>query len=232
MDYVLPNGDKLSLPDGATGADAAAAIGPGLAKAALAIKVDGVTYDLARQLPTGGDGRIEIITEKSGDEALELIRHDAAHVFAESMLELYPGVQISIGPPIENGFYYDIELPDGVTVSEADFPAIEARMREHIELDEEFVREDVPVAVALDRRRSGQLGGADRGPCEECARRGAGGVGQPLHQREVRRPVPRAARADQADLSLQAAVRRRRLLARGLQQQDAHARVWHCVLLQ
>jgi threonyl-tRNA synthetase len=154
MDYLLPNGEKLSLADGATGADAAAAIGPGLAKAALAIKVDGVTYDLSRPLPTGGQGRIEIITEKSGEEALELIRHDAAHVFAEAMLELYPGVQISIGPPIENGFYYDVELPAGVTLNEDDFPAIEARMREHIEADEEFVREDVPVAVALDRYRS------------------------------------------------------------------------------
>ncbi len=153
MDYLLPNGDKLSLPDGATGADAAAAIGPGLAKAALAIKVDGAIYDLARPLPTDGEGRIEIITEKSGEEALELIRHDAAHVFAEAMLELYPGVQISIGPPIENGFYYDVDLPDGVTLSDADFPAIESRMREHIDADEEFVREDVPVAVALDRYR-------------------------------------------------------------------------------
>ncbi len=153
MDYVLPNDDKLSLPDGATGADAAAAIGPGLAKAALAIKVDGVTYDLSRPLPTDGEGRVEIITEKSGEEALELIRHDTAHVFAEAMLELYPGVQISIGPPIDNGFYYDVDLPDGVTLNEADFPAIEARMREHIDADEQFVREDVPVAVALDRYR-------------------------------------------------------------------------------
>ncbi len=153
MEYVLPNGDKLALPDGATGADAAAAIGPGLARAALAIKVDGATYDLSRPMPTEGAGRIEIITEKSGEEALELIRHDAAHVFAEAMLELYPGVQISIGPPIEGGFYYDVELPDGVTLSEADFPAIEARMREHIEADEQFLREDVPVAVALDRYR-------------------------------------------------------------------------------
>ena len=153
MDYLLPNGDELSLPDGATGADAAAAIGPGLAKAALAVKVDGITYDLSRQLPPGGEGRIEIITEKSGEEALELIRHDAAHVFAEAMLELYPGVQISIGPPIDNGFYYDLDLPDGVTLNEDDFPAIEARMREHIEADEPFVREDVPVAVALDRYR-------------------------------------------------------------------------------
>jgi threonyl-tRNA synthetase len=157
VDYLLPNGDKLSLADGATGADAAAAIGPGLAKAALAIKVDGVAYDLARPLPAGGEGRIEIITEKSGEEALELIRHDAAHVFAESMLELYPGVKISIGPPIENGFYYDVDLPDGVTLSEADFLAIEARMREHIDADEEFVREDVTVGEALERyTRDGQ----------------------------------------------------------------------------
>ncbi len=153
MEYLLPNGDTLSLREGATGNDAAAAIGPGLAKAALAIKVDGVTYDLARELPTQGERRIEIITEKSGEEALELIRHDAAHVFAEAMLELYPGVQISIGPPIENGFYYDVELPDGVTLREDDFPAIEARMREHIEADEPFLREEVPVAVALDRYR-------------------------------------------------------------------------------
>ncbi len=153
MDYLLPNGDTLTLPAGATGADAAAAIGPGLAKAALAIKVDGVSFDLSRPLPTAGEGRIEIITEKSGEEALQLIRHDAAHVFAEAMLELYPGVQISIGPPIENGFYYDLDLPEGVTLNEDDFPAIESRMREHIEADEEFVREDVPVAVALDRYR-------------------------------------------------------------------------------
>src|SRR5271156_5141613 len=124
MDYLLPNGAQLSLGDGATGADAAAAIGAGLARAALAIKVDGVTYDLARELPTDGEGKIEIITEKSGGEALELIRHDAAHVFAAAMLELYPGVKISIGPPIENGFYYDVEMPEGLALSDADFPAI------------------------------------------------------------------------------------------------------------
>jgi threonyl-tRNA synthetase len=151
MDYVLPSGDKLSLADGATGADAAAAIGAGLARAALAIKVDGVTYDLARELPTGGEGKVEIITEKSGGEALELIRHDAAHVFAAAMLELYPGVKISIGPPIENGFYYDVEMPDGLALSDADFPAIEAKMREHIKADETFVREDVSVGQALER---------------------------------------------------------------------------------
>jgi threonyl-tRNA synthetase len=153
MDYVLPDGKRLALPDGATGADAAAAIGPGLARAALAIKVDGETRDLSRPLPTGGEGRVEIITDRSGDEALWLIRHDAAHVLAAAVLELYPGVKISIGPPIENGFYDDFEFPDAVSLSDADFPAIEAKMREHIAADEVFAREDVPVAVALERFR-------------------------------------------------------------------------------
>jgi threonyl-tRNA synthetase len=156
MDYLLPDGTVLSLPDGATGADAAGAIGAGLARAALAIKVDGETRDLSRPLPTDGEGRIEIITERSGPEALELIRHDTAHVLAAAMLELYPGVKISIGPPIENGFYYDFDFPDGVSLSDADFPAIEAKMREHIKADERFVREDVSVAAALERFRGEQ----------------------------------------------------------------------------
>ena len=151
MEYTLPDGRALDLPDGATGADAAAAIGAGLARAALAIKVDGVTRDLGRPLPTGGEGRIEIVTDRSGEEALELIRHDAAHVLAAAMLELYPGVKISIGPPIENGFYYDFDFPDGVTFSEADFPAVEAKMKEHIAADETFTREDVDIDTALAR---------------------------------------------------------------------------------
>jgi threonyl-tRNA synthetase len=151
MDYTLPDGRTLSLPDGATGADAAAAIGPGLARAALAIKVDGVTRDLSRALPTDGEGRIEIITDRSGEEALELIRHDCAHVLAAAALDLYPGVKISIGPPIENGFYYDFDFPDGVSLSEADFAALEQRMREHINADERFTREDVSVEQALER---------------------------------------------------------------------------------
>jgi len=149
MDFKLPNGDLLSLPDGSSGADVAAAIGPGLARAALAIKLDGETYDLGRALPAGG--AVEIITAKSGPDALELIRHDTAHVLAAAMLELYPGVKISIGPAIDNGFYYDFDFPDGVSLSDADFPAIEAKMREHIAANEEFVREDVTTAAALER---------------------------------------------------------------------------------
>ncbi|HWD65177.1 MAG TPA: threonine--tRNA ligase [Solirubrobacteraceae bacterium] len=153
MDYVLPDGRRLDLPEGASGADAAAAIGPGLARAALAVKVDGQTRDLSRPLPADGERRLEIVTDRSGEEALELIRHDTAHVLAESVLELYPGVKISIGPPIENGFYYDFEFPEGVILNEDDFPAIEARMREHVSADERFVREDVSVSAALERFR-------------------------------------------------------------------------------
>jgi threonyl-tRNA synthetase len=153
MDFELPDGKILSLPEGATGADAAAAIGPGLARAALAVKLDGETRDLARALPDG-DGRtqkIEILTDRGGDEALELIRHDCAHVLAAAVMDLYPGVKISIGPPIENGFYYDFEFPDGVTLSDADFERIEQKMREHIAADEQFEREEVPVAQARER---------------------------------------------------------------------------------
>jgi threonyl-tRNA synthetase len=153
MEYELPDGNILALPDGATGADAAAAIGPGLARAALAVVVDGDVRDLARPLPPEG-GRLEIITEKSGAPALALIRHDAAHVLAEAVLELYPGVKISIGPPIEDGFYYDFEFPDGVSLSDADFERIETRMREHVDADEPFVRRDVSVAEALERFRA------------------------------------------------------------------------------
>ncbi|HWF50746.1 MAG TPA: threonine--tRNA ligase [Solirubrobacteraceae bacterium] len=152
MDLELPDGTTLTLPDDATGADAAAAIGPGLARAALAVAVDGEVRDLARALPPGG-GRLEVITAKSGADALALIRHDAAHVLAASVMELYPGVKISIGPPIEDGFYYDFDFPDGVSLSDADFERIEARMRAHIDADEPFVRAEVSVAEALERFR-------------------------------------------------------------------------------
>src|SRR5947209_12057283 len=148
MHVTLPDGTRRELADGATGADAAAAIGAGLARAALAAKVDGEVRDLARPLPDGA--ALEVITERS-PEALELIRHDAAHVMATAVMELYPGVKISIGPPIEDGFYYDFEFPDGVTLSDADLPKIEERMRAHVKADEPFTRADVAVGAALER---------------------------------------------------------------------------------
>ncbi len=160
---TLPDGNALELPDGATGADAAAAIGAGLARAALAVEIRGVgdvagggggaapeVRDLSRSLPDGAS--IAILTARSeGEEPLRLIRHDAAHVLAAAVMELYPDVKISIGPAIEQGFYYDFEFPDGVSVSEADFPAIEERMRAHIKAAERFEREDLPVADARAR---------------------------------------------------------------------------------
>jgi threonyl-tRNA synthetase len=149
ISVTLPDGRALELPDGGSGADAAAAIGPGLARAALAIVVDGDVRDLARPLPDGAT--ISIVTASSGADALALIRHDAAHVLAAAVTELYPGVKISIGPAIDQGFYYDFDFPDGVVVSEADFPAIEAAMRRHVKAGETFVREDVPVATARER---------------------------------------------------------------------------------
>jgi threonyl-tRNA synthetase len=156
---TLPDGKRLELSDGATGADAAAAIGPGLARAALAIELgaDGTSAggghrevrDLARPLPDGA--HIAILTKNDGPKALELVRHDAAHVLAAAVMELYEGVKISIGPPIEDGFYYDFEFPAGTALSEADFPRIEERMRAHVKAAEPFEREDVAVAQARER---------------------------------------------------------------------------------
>jgi threonyl-tRNA synthetase len=162
---TLPDGKRLDLADGATGADAAAAIGPGLARAALAIaltpaagedqarapenRVASEIRDLSQPLPDGAS--ISILTEKSGDGALSLIRHDAAHVLASAVMELWPGVKISIGPAIDAGFYYDFEFPDGVSISQEDFPAIEAKMAEHVKAAEPFVREDVDVRTARER---------------------------------------------------------------------------------
>jgi threonyl-tRNA synthetase len=146
----LPDGTPLELEDGATGADAARAIGEGLARAALAVKQNGDLKDLSAPLEDGKP--IEIVTAKSDEEdALWLIRHDTAHVLAEAVLELYPGVKISIGPPIENGFYYDFEFPEGVKLSEDDLPRIEEKMREHVKADEAFERSDVSVEEALER---------------------------------------------------------------------------------
>ncbi len=167
MKVTLPDGTPLELPDGATGADGAAAIGAGLARAALAVRVrkgsqadpaDGRAYDEGRVRDLNaplhdGDG-IEIVTAKGDGDALKLIRHDGAHALAAAVMELYPGVKISIGPPIDSGFYYDFEFPDGTTVTDADLPRIEARVREHVKADEPFTREEVSVAAAIERFRA------------------------------------------------------------------------------
>ena len=153
MTVKLPDGSELELAPGATGADAAAAIGPRLAADALAVRVDGEVRDLATPLPDGAP--IEIVTPDSSDpDALWLVRHDAAHVMATAVLELWPGTKVSIGPPIDDGFYYDFEFPDGVSPSEADLERIEEAMRAHVEADEPFERSEVTADEAIERFRS------------------------------------------------------------------------------
>ncbi len=132
----LPDGSVKDFPAAVSGAELARSIGPGLAKAALAIKVDGKVKDLA--LPIERDASVEIVTAKSPD-ALELLRHDAAHVLAEAVQELYPGTQITFGPATEDGFYYDFARNEPFTPD--DFAKIEQRMREIVERDEPIVRE-------------------------------------------------------------------------------------------
>jgi threonyl-tRNA synthetase len=149
MTVYLPDGSALELADGASGADAARAIGEGLARAALGVRVNGELRDLSAPVEDGS--RLEIVTARDGDDALWLVRHDAAHVLATAVLELYPGVKISIGPPIDDGFYYDFEFPDGVKVSEDDLAAIEERMRTHVKADERFERTDLPAGEAIER---------------------------------------------------------------------------------
>jgi len=143
----LPDGTPLELEAGATGADAALAIGEGLARAALAVRAGEEVRDLSAPLNDGEE--ISIITSRD-PEGLEIIRHDAAHVMATAVQELYPGTRVTIGPAIESGFYYDFDFPDDVRVTDADLPAIEDAMRRHIKADETFERRDVPVDEAIE----------------------------------------------------------------------------------
>src|SRR5918995_709064 len=146
LKVTVPDGSELELEPGATGADAAAAIGSGLAKAALAVNVDGELRDLSA--PLAGGESIEIVTDRS-PEALELVRHDAAHVLAESVLDIWPDAKISIGPPIAEGFYYDIEFPDG-SPGEEDLARLEERMAEHVKADEPFERRELSTDEAIE----------------------------------------------------------------------------------
>jgi threonyl-tRNA synthetase len=133
---TLPDGSVRQFENATTGAEIAASIGEGLARAAVAVKVDGELYDLARDIDQ--DVKLEIITRDS-DDGLELLRHDAAHVLAEAVKELWPKTQVTIGPAIENGFYYDFSREEPFT--EDDLATIENRMQEIVDRDEEILRE-------------------------------------------------------------------------------------------
>ena len=143
MEICLPDGSKKSLDEGATVADVASSIGSGLAKAALAGKVDGELVDLNRPVTDGA--HVEIITAKS-PEALHILRHSCAHIMAEAVQELYPGTQIAFGPATDDGYFYDFLMPDNI--SSDDFPAIEKKMAQIIKRNEPFVREVVSIDEA------------------------------------------------------------------------------------
>jgi len=136
ISVTLPDGSRRQFERPLSGAELAAAIGPGLAKAALAIKIDGTLKDLASVIDR--DVKVEIVTRQHPD-AMELLRHDCAHVMAEAVQELFPGTQITFGPAIENGFYYDFYREE--PFSSEDFPRIEERMREIVDRDEPISRE-------------------------------------------------------------------------------------------
>jgi threonyl-tRNA synthetase len=144
VSVTLPDGRTLAVARGATGGDIASAIGPGLAKAALAVEVDGQQWDIFR--PIESDARVRIITRKD-PEALEMIRHDTAHVLAMAVQDLYPGTQVTIGPAIENGFYYDFARATPFTPD--DLAKIEARMREIVKADLPTRREVWPRDEAI-----------------------------------------------------------------------------------
>ncbi len=149
MRVVLPDNSELELPDGATGLDAAHAIGPKLAKEAVLVRSNGDLRDL--RLPLEDGERIQILTTRdhADPDALYVLRHSAAHLLAEAVRRLYPGVKIAIGPPVENGFYYDFEFPE--PVSETDLQKIEEEVRRELKQGREWRREEISREQARER---------------------------------------------------------------------------------
>ena len=166
---TLPDGSVRTYAAGSTGADVAASIGAGLAKAALAIRLDGALRDL--KTPITRDARLEIVTMKDKNEAelLELIRHDGAHVMAQAVQELFPGTQITFGPATDDGFYYDFVRDEPFTPD--DFARIEQRMAEIVKQDLPITREEWPAEKAVGHfRRIGETYKAEW--VDEIAKRG------------------------------------------------------------
>jgi threonyl-tRNA synthetase len=143
---TLPDGSRRTYPEGVTAADVAASIGARLAKAAVAAVVDGEEWDLGRVLPDGAT--VSIVTADS-EAGRHVLRHSTAHVMAQAVTQLFPGAKFTIGPAIENGFYYDFELPGGRTFSDDDLAAVEERMREIVRADQPFERAEVSADEAL-----------------------------------------------------------------------------------
>src|SRR6188474_435018 len=149
MKVVLPDKSELELPDGATGLDAARAVGPKLAEQAVLVRSNGRVQDL--RLPLEDGQQIQIVTTRDTEDpdALYVLRHSAAHLLAEAVRRLYPGVKVAIGPPIENGFYYDFEFPE--PIREDDLEKIEAEIQRELKEGRSWEREEISAEEAKQR---------------------------------------------------------------------------------
>src|SRR5215471_7854620 len=141
MKVVLPDKSELELPDGATGLDAARAIGPKLAEQAVLVRANGRVQDLRLPLHDGDPIQFLTTRDKDDPDALAVLRHSSAHLLAEAVTRLHPGVKIAIGPPIENGFYYDFDFPE--PIREEDLEPIEAEIRRELEEGRTWTREEI-----------------------------------------------------------------------------------------
>ena len=191
MHVKLPDGTQLEVADGATGLDIAAAIGPRLASATAAVKVDGKLQDLRLPVP---DGATFAVVRVGDEEGLAVLRHSTAHVLAEAARHVFPGVKITIGPPIDNGFYYDFQFAEPIT--EADLEKLEDEMRRILK---SRARVHPHRGDARRRARPVRRGGravqgrADRRPAR-------GRADHALQPGRLHRPVPRPAPADDAPI--------------------------------
>src|SRR2546421_231380 len=149
MKVVLPDNSELELPDGATGLDAARAVGPKLADDAVLVRSNGRVQDLRLPLDDGRPIQILTTRDKDDPDALAVLRHSSAHLLAEAVRRLYPGVKVAIGPAIENGFYYDFEFPE--PIGEEDLPRIEEEIRRELKDGREWTREEVSADEARKR---------------------------------------------------------------------------------
>src|SRR5947209_6817721 len=141
MKVVLPDQTELELPDGATGLDAARAIGPKLAEQAVLVRSNGRVQDLRLPLEDGRPIQILTTRDKDDPDALSVLRHSTAHLLAEAVRRLYPGVKVAIGPPIENGFYYDFDFPE--PIHEEDLERIEAEINRELAEGRAWSREEI-----------------------------------------------------------------------------------------
>src|SRR5436305_3397385 len=149
MKVLLPDNSELELPAGATGLDAARAIGSRLAEQAVLVRTNGSVQDLRLPLRDGQQIRFLTVRDTADPDALYVLRHSSAHLLAEAVRRLYPGVKIAIGPPIANGFYYDFEFPE--PIGEADLASIEEEVRREIKEGREWSREEISRDAARER---------------------------------------------------------------------------------